>query len=301
MRYAEKSVIELDGVGKSYGAVQVLEDLELSLPAGVHALLGPNGAGKTTVVNVLTTLVTQDRGAARVLGYDTVADAAQVRRRISVAGQFTSVDDVLTGAENLVMMGRLLGLTTGGARKRADELLDAFDLIDAGGRRVGTYSGGMRRRLDLAVSLIWPPGVLFLDEPTTGLDTRSRLALWDQIRDLSTHGTTVFLTTQYLEEADQLADRIALLDGGRIVADGTAAELKGRIGGEVLRVQDRAGTVVREIPTDGSAGSLARAAADVAADTPDLQVTLYRPTLDDVFLELTGRRPAALAETEPAR
>lgn len=286
-------MLELSGVTKAYGAQTVLHDLDLTLPPGVHALLGPNGAGKTTLVNILTTLIPHDTGTVRVLGADTRTDAAQLRHRISVTGQFTAVDEILTGRENLVMMARLLGLRTRVARRRAEDLLDRFDLTDAGNRAVGTYSGGMRRRLDLAVSLIWPPEVLFLDEPTTGLDTRSRLALWEQIRSLAAEGTNVFLTTQYLEEADQLADQIAVLDGGRIVAHGTADQLKAQVGREVVRAVDSTGAVVHELPVDGTAADLARASEELAAADPTWLVELHRPTLDDAFLQLTGHHTTA--------
>ncbi|MCK0111611.1 ATP-binding cassette domain-containing protein [Ornithinimicrobium sp. F0845] len=284
-------VIEVAGVRKSYGRTEVLCGLDLSLGPGVHALLGPNGAGKTTLVNILTTLVPHDEGRVRVLGLDTRGEARQIRHRISVTGQFAAVDDVLNGRENLVMMARLLGLGRRDARHRADELLARFDLEAAASRAVRTYSGGMRRRLDLAVSLIWPPEVLFLDEPTTGLDTRSRLTLWEQIRSLASEGTNVFLTTQYLEEADQLADQIAVLDQGRIVAMGSAAHLKGMVGSEWVRALDGAGTVVREVPTDGTAADLARVSAELAAADPALRLELHRPTLDDAFLQLTGHAP----------
>lgn len=289
-RSPDGAFIEVSGLFKSYGDHAVLHDLDLTLGSGVHALLGPNGAGKTTLVNVLTTLIPHDRGTVRVLGRDTRTDARDIRHRISVTGQFAAVDEVLTGRENLVMMGRLLGLSRRRARQRADELLGRFDLEPAGGRAVRTYSGGMRRRLDLAASLIWPPEVLFLDEPTTGLDTRSRLALWEQIRSLAAEGTNVFLTTQYLEEADQLADQIAVLDGGRIVARGTAAQLKAQVGRELVRATDSTGAVVREVPVDGSAADLARVSAELAATDPTWLVELHRPTLDDAFLHLTGHR-----------
>lgn len=288
MRYTDKPVIEVSGVSKSYGSTAVLHDLNLSLGPGVHSLLGPNGAGKTTLVNVLTTLVPHDAGTVRVLGLDTTTDARRIRHRISATGQFAAVDGVLTGRENLVMMARLLGLRPRAARQRADALLEQFDLRDAAGRAVQTYSGGMRRRLDLTVSLIWPPEVLFLDEPTTGLDTRSRLALWEQIRSLATEGTNVFLTTQYLEEADHLADQIAVLDGGRIVARGTATQLKALVGGDVVRALDATGAVVQEVTSDGTAAGLARASAELAATDPNWHVELHRPTLDDAFLHLTG-------------
>ncbi|GAA1134672.1 ATP-binding cassette domain-containing protein [Ornithinicoccus hortensis] len=290
MSYTDNPVIELEGVTKQYGATPVLTGIDLTLAPGVHALLGPNGAGKTTLVNILTTLVPPDSGTVCILGMDTRTRGADIRRRISVTGQFAAVDDVLTGQENLVMMGRLLGLPASRARVRARELLDRFDLAAAAGRRVATYSGGMRRRLDLAVSLIWPPEVLFLDEPTTGLDTRSRLVLWQQIRELAGEGTTVFLTTQYLEEADQLAQQIAVLDQGLIVAQGSASHLKGLVGREVVRVLDADGAAVREVPTDGSAGDLARISAEAAAQLPGARVEVHRPTLDDAFLKLTGRR-----------
>src|SRR5690606_33976620 len=203
-------------------------------------------------------------------------------------GQFAAVDDVLTGRENLVLMGRLLGLRPRAAQRRTDELLGRFDLEQSAGRPVRTYSGGMRRRLDLAVSLIWPPEVLFLDEPTTGLDTRSRQGLWELISTLAAEGTNVFLTTQNLEEADRLADQIVVLDRGRIVAHGTAAHLKGLVGSDMLRAVDATGAVVRETPTDGTAADLARFSADLVAIDPTWRVELHRPTLDDAFLQLTG-------------
>ncbi|MFV0532487.1 MAG: ATP-binding cassette domain-containing protein [Cumulibacter sp.] len=288
MTYTDTPVIAVNGVTKRYGDRTVLSNLDLSLPAGVHALLGPNGAGKTTLINILTTLVPNDSGDIRILGLDPRIEAERIRRRISVTGQFAAVDDVLTGAENLVMMGRLVGLPTKSAQRRAAELLERFDLADAGQRALKTYSGGMRRRLDLAISLIWPPEILFLDEPTTGLDTRSRLALWAQIQDLAAEGTNVFLTTQYLEEADRLADQIAVLDGGRIVAQGSAAHLKGLVGGEVVRLVRSDGSTLRDVPTDGSARALAAIAAEASAADPSLRVELHRPTLDDAFLKLTG-------------
>ncbi|WP_245617309.1 ATP-binding cassette domain-containing protein [Knoellia subterranea] len=283
-------MIEVTGLGKSYDGTPVLSGLDLSLTSGVHALLGPNGAGKTTLVNILTTLVPHDAGSVRVLGLETRTDAARIRERISVTGQFAAVDDVLTGAENLVMMGRLLGLSVRDARSRAAVLLERFDLDSAASRRVVGYSGGMRRRLDLAVSLIQTPEILFLDEPTTGLDARSRLVLWQQIRELAEGGTSVFLTTQYLEEADELADQVVVLDGGRIVAQGSSAQLKARVGGDVLQVRGAHGQLLRELPTDGSAAGVAAAAAAVAATEPTLRVELHRPTLDDAFLALTGHR-----------
>ncbi|MCF8609732.1 ATP-binding cassette domain-containing protein [Gordonia sp. HY285] len=288
MSYTDGPIIQLTDLTKRYGDRPVLTGLSLTVAPGIHALLGPNGAGKTTLIDILTTLRPHDDGAATVLGLDLATSGADIRRRISVTGQFATVDEVLTGRENLIMMARLLGLSSRAARSRADELLDRFDLAAAADRRASTYSGGMRRRLDLAVSLIWPPEILFLDEPTTGLDAHSRLALWQQIRELAEHGTNVFLTTQYLEEADALADEISVLDHGGIVARGSAAELKERVGGAMLTLLDDDGVVVDEIPTDGSARDLARLTAAVAVDRPGLVVELRRPTLDDAFLQLTG-------------
>jgi ABC-2 type transport system ATP-binding protein len=290
--------IDARALRKRFGRTDVLSGLDLAVPTGtVFALLGPNGAGKTTTINILTTLVTPDSGTAAVAGHDVVADAEEVKRRISLTGQSAAVDGVLTATENLVMMGRLSGLSRGRARTRAGELLDRFDLADAASRRVGTYSGGMRRRLDLALSLVVAPAVLFLDEPTTGLDTRSRQELWSVIRSLAGAGTTVFLTTQYLEEADRLADRIAVLDHGRIVAEGTPEELKARIGGDVVELRDVDGALLLELPTDGSVHGL-RAALDEldrspAAAADGVAVSIRRPSLDDVFLDLTDRDAAS--------
>jgi len=276
------------GIRKSFGGTEVLRGLDLSVPAGtVFALLGPNGAGKTTLISILSTLVAPDAGTAVIAGHDVVREPEQVKRRISLTGQSAAVDEVLTGRENLRMMARLSGLGRRAAARRADELLARFGLEDAARRRVGTYSGGMRRRLDLAISLILTPPIVFLDEPTTGLDTRSRQALWDEIRTLTANGTTVLLTTQYLEEADQLADRIAVIEHGTVVAEGTADELKARIGGEVVTVSDAAGEVLAELPTDGTLAGLRRALAELdAADAAS--VALRSPSLDDVFLAVTG-------------
>ena len=290
--------IETRGLRKRFGRTDVLAGLDLAVPAGtVFALLGPNGAGKTTTINILTTLVRPDAGTAQVGGFDVVTRAEEVKRRISLTGQSAAVDEVLTGTENLVMMGRLSGLTRRGARARAVELLERFELADAAGRRVGTYSGGMRRRLDLSLSLVVDVPILFLDEPTTGLDTRSRQELWSVIRSLADSGTTVFLTTQYLEEADRLADRIAVLDGGRVAAEGTADELKARIGGDVVELRDADGALLVERPTDGSVHGL-RAAIDeldrsAAASADGVHVSIRRPSLDDVFLAITARDAAS--------
>jgi ABC-2 type transport system ATP-binding protein len=289
--------IDARGLRKRFGRTEVLAGLDLAVPAGtVFALLGPNGAGKTTTINILTTLVQPDAGTAHVAGFDVLARPEEVKRRIALTGQSAAVDEVLTGTENLVMLGRLSGLGRREARDRAAELLERFGLADAAGRRVGTYSGGMRRRLDLALSLILTLPVLFLDEPTTGLDTRSRQELWSVIRSLAADGTTVFLTTQYLEEADRLADRIAVLDHGRIAAEGTADELKARIGGDVVELRDADGELVLELPTDGSVHGL-RAAIDELDRTPaatrdGVAVSIRRPSLDDVFLAITGRDPS---------
>ncbi|WP_084003744.1 ATP-binding cassette domain-containing protein [Agromyces aureus] len=286
--------IEAHGLRKRFGRTDVLAGLDLAVPVGtIFALLGPNGAGKTTTVNILTTLVRPDEGTVSVAGHDALARPDEVRRRISLTGQSAAVDEVLTGTENLVMLGRLSGLSAHGARTRAAELLERFDLADAAGRRVGTYSGGMRRRLDLALSLVVAVPVIFLDEPTTGLDTRSRQELWAVIRSLADNGATVFLTTQYLEEADRLADRIAVLDHGRIAAEGTADELKARIGGEVVELRDESGSVLAELPTDGTVHGLRAAVERIdllpGAAAAGATVAIRRPSLDDVFLAITGR------------
>ncbi|MET4159662.1 ATP-binding cassette domain-containing protein [Agromyces sp. PvR057] len=295
--------IEAHGLRKRFGRTDVLAGLDLAVPAGtIFALLGPNGAGKTTTINILTTLVRPDEGAVSVAGHDVLTRPDEVRRRISLTGQSAAVDEVLTGTENLVMLGRLSGLSARDAGARAAELLERFDLTDAAGRRVGTYSGGMRRRLDLALSLVVAVPVIFLDEPTTGLDTRSRQELWAVIRSLADDGATVFLTTQYLEEADRLADRIAVLDRGRIAAEGTADELKARIGGEVVELRDESGAVLAELPTDGTVHGL-RAAVDQldrlpAAAAAGATVAIRRPSLDDVFLAITGRDAASGTGTD---
>ena len=302
------------GLRKAYGRTTVLDGVDLEVAAGtVFALLGPNGAGKTTVVRILATLLPPSGGTAEVLGRDVVADPGAVRAGISLTGQFAAVDELLTAEENLLMMGRLWHLGRAERRRRADELLALLDLTGDARRRVKAFSGGMRRKVDLAMSLVGRPRVLFLDEPTTGLDPRSRQAVWDVVRSL---GVTVFLTTQYLEEADRLADRIAVLDAGRVVAAGTAAELKRRVGTEQVELVldepvDRAlavlgGAVLRSdaarrtvrVATDGSAGDLRRVLAGLAAGGVGVAtVALHRPTLDDVFLGLTGgtREPAGAA------
>ncbi|MDN3352942.1 ATP-binding cassette domain-containing protein [Actinomadura sp. DC4] len=304
--------VEAIGLEKSYGAVRVLSGLDLQVPRGsVFALLGPNGAGKTTTVRILATLTRADAGQARVAGLDVVRERGRVRRRISLTGQYAAVDELQTGEENLRMMARLSGVAK--PRARARELLERFDLTEAGRRRAGTYSGGMRRRLDLAAGLVAEPSVIFLDEPTTGLDPRSRQQMWEVITDLTGSGVTVFLTTQYLEEADRLAGRIALVDGGRVVAEGTASELKRRIadqrldlvladaatydeldrllGGRVVH-RDPAGLTVG-VETDGSAAHV-RTLLDEIDPRRDAVRTfsVHSATLDDVFLALTGHQAA---------
>jgi len=306
----DELAIQADGLVKSYRDVQVLNGVDLQVPAGtVFALLGPNGAGKTTTVRILATLSKADGGQARVAGFDVVRDRHEVRRRISLTGQFAALDQAQTGEENLRMMGRLAGLSRADARRRAAELLARFDLTAAGRRRAGSYSGGMRRRLDLAASLVGRPSVIFLDEPSTGLDLPSRQTMWQVIAGLAGSGVTVFLTTQYLEEADRLADRIAVLDGGRLVAEGTAAELKRRIGAQRLdlacltetawaEVTGRCGeravhldraTLTVGVPTDGTAAEI-RTLLDAADPDRSLiaSFAVRGATLDDVFLTLTG-------------
>jgi len=307
---SEDIAIHASGLVKSYGDVRVLDSRDLRVPRGsVFALLGPNGAGKTTTVRILATLSRPDAGQAWVAGFDVVRDRPRVRRRISLTGQFAALDEGQTGEENLRMMGALARLPRTAARRRAAELLEQFDLTAAGRRRVSTYSGGMRRRLDLAASLVARPEVIFLDEPSTGLDLPSRQTMWRVIEDLAVSGVTVFLTTQYLEEADRLADQIAVLDGGRLVAQGTAAELKRRVGTRRLdlacvsaqawaevagRCGDRAvhldeASLTVGVPTDGSAAQV-RALLDEADPGRNLiaSFAVREATLDDVFLTLTG-------------
>jgi ABC-2 type transport system ATP-binding protein len=306
----DELAIQADGLVKSYRDVHVLNGVDLQVPAGaVFALLGPNGTGKTTTVRILATLSKADGGQARVAGFDVVRGRHEVRRRISLTGQFAALDQAQTGEENLRMMGRLAGLSRADARRRAAELLARFDLTAAGRRRAGSYSGGMRRRLDLAASLVGRPSVIFLDEPSTGLDLPSRQTMWQVIAGLAGSGVTVFLTTQYLEEADLLADRIAVLDGGRLVAEGTAAELKRRIGAQRLdltcltetawaEVTGRCGeravhldraTLTVGVPTDGTAAEI-RTLLDAADPDRSLiaSFAVRGATLDDVFLTLTG-------------
>ena len=307
----EDSVITARGIEKSFKGLKVLDGIDLNVQKGtVFALLGPNGAGKTTTIRILSTLLKPDAGRATIMGFDVVERPKEIRKVISVIGQFAAVDELLTGEENMLMMGRLYHLSHTDARRRTAELLEQFDLADAARRIVKTYSGGMRRRLDLAISLIAAPPVLFLDEPTTGLDPRSRLTMWKIITDLVTSGVTVFLTTQYLEEADQLADRIAVIDGGKIIAEGTAAELKRQVGKERLELAfahdqefQKARNVLGEqvlqhdeqrsilsVGIDGGARQLKSILdqmeeAAVQVDT----ISLRKPTLEDVFLTLTAQ------------
>ena len=306
--------LEVTALTKSYGELTVLDRLDLTIPAGsVFCLLGPNGAGKTTTVRILSTLINADSGQARVAGFDVRTERRQVRRRISLTGQFAAIDEVQTGVENLRMIGALAHLGRSEARRRADELLDQFDLVEAGGRRVATYSGGMRRRLDLAASLVSTPEVIFLDEPTTGLDPRSRQQLWQVISDLAGTGVTVFLTTQTLDEADRLADRIAILDNGRLVAEGTAAELKRRVAEQRLELTltDRPAfdglarrltgqttgvdpaRLIITLPTDGNAGRIRTLFDELDPGRTLIQrFAIHDATLDDVFLALTGHTGA---------
>ena len=292
-----RPAIEVRGLEKRFGKQLVLDSLDITVaPGEVFALLGPNGAGKTTIINILTTLVHADAGTVTVSGFDVATEAVQVQRRISLTGQSAAVDDALNATENVVMFARLAGLGRAAARRRAAELIAQFGLTDAASRLVRTFSGGMRRRLDLALSFVVTPEVLFLDEPTTGLDTRSRRDLWDMIRTLANAGTTVFLTTQYLEEADQLADRIAVLHDGRIAALGTAAELKARVGGDTVELHDENGELLRQVATDGTVSDLRRALDLLDEQGAAGVVSLRRPTLDDVFLALTSSDARSLKE-----
>ncbi|MFF7377344.1 ATP-binding cassette domain-containing protein [Streptomyces massasporeus] len=304
------TAITVEGAEKTYGDKRALDGLDLTVARGtVHGVLGPNGAGKTTLVRVLSTLLRPDAGRVEVAGHDVVREAYAVRLRIGLLGQHAALDEELGGRQNLELFGRLHHLGARGARARADELLERFDLADTGRKAVRQYSGGMRRRLDLAASLITEPEVLFLDEPTTGLDPRGRAEVWASVRSLVGGGTTVLLTTQYLEEADQLADRISVVDAGRVIAEGTADELKAETGGDridvILRHTGQLGAAVALLPLTGvsvdadrrllsapvtdrmeALSGVVRALQEAGIEAED--VALRRPTLDEVFLHLTG-------------
>jgi daunorubicin resistance ABC transporter ATP-binding subunit len=313
-----------EGLGKRFGQVTAIDGVDLELPAGgVLGVLGPNGAGKTTMVRILATLLRPDRGRAWVAGFDVVRDPASVRRRIGLSGQYAAVDPFLTGQENLVMIGRLYGLTRRQARRRAGDLIGVLELDSAAGRLVRTYSGGMRRRLDVAASLLAAPTVLFLDEPTTGLDPRGRLALWQVLRERIGAGTSLLLTTQYIEEAERLAGRIVIIDHGKVIASGTPGQLRARAGGDRLDVQSLPGQDPRRLagalaalgtadpvvdeaagrvilPVTGGAGILPEVATQLAAAGLDVaSLALRRPTLEEAFLAWTGQ-PASSLPAGPA-
>ncbi len=325
------TAVRVQGIVKRFGETEALGGVDLEVTEGsVVGLLGPNGAGKTTLIRVLATLLRPDEGRAEVFGLDVVTDAGAVRELIGLTGQFAAVDELLSGRENLRMFGRLFRLSRRGAAERADELLERFDLADAADRQDKTYSGGMRRRLDLASSLITRPRILFLDEPTTGLDPRSRNEIWSVVRELVGEGMTLLLTTQYLEEADQLTDRIAVIDQGRVIAEGTGDELKDSVGASMVEVRleepdelgrarealrglsceehpqaEQPGHIVLATSGDDGVGMVAAAARALeAAGISVRDLSLRRPTLDDVFLELTGsaaeRNGERAAEPEPA-
>ena len=314
------AAIRVEGLTKRFGSQVALAGIDFEVPAGtVFGLLGPNGAGKTTAIRILTTILTPDGGRAEVLGHDVVREAEAVRYRIGLAGQFAAVDPNLTGSENLRLVGRLAQMRRASIRPRSKELLERFDLADAADRPVRTYSGGMRRRLDVAAALVQRPPVLFLDEPTTGLDLQSRNALWETIRELVAGGTTVLLTTQYLEEADRLAERLAVVDGGKVIAEGTPAELKSRLGNTVIEIamgEEAAALQAQALLAragDGGPereGSMLRLSSEGPRVLMDVlrsldaeglspaSITVRDPSLDDVFLTLTGRHAEPV--TEPA-
>lgn len=318
-----KNVIEVKGLTKAYGSNQVLKGINFNVERGTMlALLGPNGAGKTTTVRILSTLLHYDKGTVKVDGHDVQQTPDKVRKKIGLTGQSAAVDEMLTGRENLIMMGQLYRLTKASAKGRADELLKEFGLEKAANRPAKTYSGGMRRRLDLAVSLIATPDIIFLDEPTTGLDPRSRMAMWDIIKGLMEKGTTILLTTQYLEEADQLADRIIVIDGGKVIAEGTAKELKSKVGKDRLEItfadaktlatalealgksvadsddkEYSATIVINDTNTD-----VKRILDVLAKDKIKIaSMAVHKPTLDDVFLSLTGKQTKKVTKTKEGK
>jgi ABC-2 type transport system ATP-binding protein len=320
---SETYAIEAEGLVKEFGRTRALDGIDLQVRAGtILGMLGPNGAGKTTTVRVLTTLLRPDLGTARVAGFDVRTEAALVRREIGLTGQYAALDESLTGRANLIMVGQLCRMSKKQAKQRAAELLDEFDLTDAADRGVKTYSGGMRRRLDLAASLVARPSILFLDEPTTGLDPRSRVVTWDAVRALTATGTTVLLTTQHLDEADQLADLITVVDHGRVIAEGTSAGLKAKVGGERVLItvaaqsdlgaarnvlagiadgppQTDPATRTVEAPVDGGARRMPEIVRELDAAGVLLDdLGIRRPSLDDVFLTLTGRAADTAAESE---
>ena len=324
MPVPDQDAVVVRELTRRFGRVEALRGASLTVPRGiVLGLLGPNGAGKTTMVRILSTLLRPTSGSATVVGLDVVRDAAMLRTRIALAGQNAAVDTLLTGRENLILIGQLYRIGSAAARRRADEVLERFDLVDAATRLVRTYSGGMRRRLDLAASLVARPEVLFLDEPTTGLDPRSRLELWDVIRELVRDGTTLLLTTQYLEEADRLARTIAVIDRGEVIAEGTADDLKSRVGGDVLELRavdgealGRAAAAVASLgrgepsldaertslrlPVERGGELLAEVVRRLdAASVTITELAIHRPTLDDVFLALTGHT-AEESEAQPS-
>jgi ABC-2 type transport system ATP-binding protein len=319
------NAIETSGLVKTFGQTRALDGVDLTIRAGsVYGLLGPNGAGKTTTIRILTTLLKPTSGRALVLGRDVVTEPAAVRESVSLTGQAASVDEDLNGDENLILVGRLLGLSWADARRRATELLGAFDLSDAAGRQVRTFSGGMRRRIDIAASLVTNPEILFLDEPTTGLDPRSRNQVWDLVRKIAAEGTTVLLTTQYLEEADRLAERLAVIDHGKVIAEGTSRDLKSSVGTSALQLQlvkpdqrSEAQAVVTRLlgdgvmpPTEPGAFAVkvpdAKVAAEVLgalsrANIPFTNFALGAPSLDDVFFALTGHPAEEAKGDQPGK
>ncbi len=309
-KHATRTAVSVDGLRKTYGKKVVLDGVDLSIGEGeIFALLGPNGAGKTTIVRILSTLIPADAGTASVMGHDLRREAGAVRALIGVTGQFSAVDNLLTGEENLLLIGRLLHLPANELRARTAQLLELFDLVEVARRTPATYSGGEKRRLDIAMTLMGRPRLIFLDEPTTGLDPRSRHTMWQLIRDLGADGVTILLTTQYLEEADQLADRIAVLDRGHIVAEGTPEELKRRMPGAHIRLRladvaslDEAARALREgtrddeelvlrVPNEGGIRSLREVLARLGDEVAVEDLSIHMPDLDDVFFALTGNQP----------